>query len=472
MIPELDRIYQGDCRAIMRGWPAGFIHCCVTSPPYWGLRDYNIEPQVWGGDPEHEHRWGAEIPGGNRGGSGTPTDKNNRGEGYGRDAGRCNFCECGAWLGSLGLEPSPKLFIEHIVEIFQEVYRILRNDGTIWVNLGDSYASTWACGRRNAMGSGACDIGDRLRRTGDGIKEKDLIGIPWMVALALRDDGWYLRQDIIWHKPNPMPESVEDRCTKAHEYLFLLSKSPRYYYDSKAIEEPSSMLTHARGNGVNPKATSLHGWAHGPGDHSAIGHARKSAGMKTSTKFGHGPGWRVKQNESFSAAVYEVLPTRNKRSVWTIPTEPYAEAHFATYPRALVSPCVQAGTSEHGVCAACGAPWGRIVHKTRSFESGSGRSGRSPEGKRGPQTNNGGETKDIRRGPVVHRTTTGWEPACKCTGGGVSKAIVLDPFMGAGTTALVAAGLNRQFIGCELNQDYIAMAERRVASEKTQVKLF
>ena len=262
----------GDCRNVLPTLPAGSVHCCVTSPPYFGLRDYGHENQI-------------------------------------------------------GLERTPEAFVQELVEVFREVRRVLRDDGTLWLNLGDSYNAYNANrGASTSISDGTAGRGHPTHRRGlttPTLKNKDLIGIPWRVAFALQSDGWYLRQDIIWHKPNPMPESVTDRCTKAHEYLFLLSKGARYHFDSEAIKEP----------------------------------ATKGA-------------------------------TRNRRSVWSVTTKPFKGAHFATFPPDLIEPCILAG----------------------------------------------------------------------CPAGGT----VLDPFMGSGTTAAVSLQHGRQFVGVELNPEYLELARRRV----------
>lgn len=213
--------------------------------------------------------------------------------------------------------------------------------------------------------------------------------MPWRVAFALQADGWWLRSDIIWSKPNPMPESITDRPTKAHEYLFLLARSHKYYYNAEAAREPATGGAHPRGTGVNPKAVgpAPAGWASGPGSHTAKDHARKNKGRKDSTKFGRGAGWRNKQNASFSSAITEVVSDRNLRTVWAIPTQPFPGAHFATFPEEMVARCILAGT---------------------------------------------------RPGDVV-----------------------LDPFMGSGTVAKVATDLGRQFIGCELNPEYVDLHDLR-----------
>jgi DNA modification methylase len=316
------RIIAGDCIEGLRTLPDASVHCCVTSPPYWGLRD------------------------------------------YGHD-------------GQIGLEATPEAYVARMVEVFREVRRVLRDDGTCWVNLGDSYNNagsskngTGLDGKQRGGATGAdgkCGYKKRdLRHAlkGSGIKHKDLCGIPWRVAFALQADGWWLRQDIIWHKPNPMPESVRDRCTKAHEYVFLLTKSERYFYDAEAVSEASACA------GVQKNDFSA----------SALGLRIKPSGNAV-------PG-----------TVYTVKPTRNRRSVWTVTTKPYSGAHFAVMPADLVEPCIKAGCPEGGT--------------------------------------------------------------------------VLDPFAGSGTTLAVAAELGRNAIGCELNPEYIALAERRIKDARASVALF
>ena len=279
-------ILIGDAREKLKELPDQSVNCCVTSPPYWGLRDYGNNKQI-------------------------------------------------------GLEKNPDEFIAELVDVFREIKRVLRDDGTLWVNMGDSYA-------------GGTKGGD-LKSS--GLKSKDLVGIPWMLAFALRADGWYLRQDIIWHKPNPMPESVRDRCTKAHEYVFLLSKSDKYYFDTEAMQEPSA--------GLGKTKIRFGGKKYGDSDDPK--HATKSG------------------NE------YTDSGTRNKRSVWSITAKPFKGAHFATFPPALIEPCILAGCPEGGV--------------------------------------------------------------------------VIDPFFGAGTTGLVAQRYGREWIGCELNPEYAAIAQTRIEAE-------
>jgi DNA modification methylase len=260
-------ILQGDTREVLKTLPSNSVHCCVTSPPYWGLRDYGVP-------------------------------------------------------GQLGLESTPEEYVANMVEVFREVRRVLRDDGTLWLNLGDSYAMNFSGGKGRKAGVGpnpgkpihnAIDDQDKpARKIPDGLKPKDLVGIPWRVAFALQMDGWYLRSDIIWHKPNAMPESVTDRPTKAHEYIFLLSKSPRYYYDADAIKEPL-----ARPEELYRKTPPVFG---GRLKHDGYG-TRKYSGNEYS---GERDG-------------------RNKRTVWTVPTRPFNGAHFATFPEELIEPCILAG---------------------------------------------------------------------------------------------------------------------------------
>ena len=262
----------GDCRDVLPTLPDQSIHCCVTSPPYFGLRDYGMAEQI-------------------------------------------------------GLEPTPDEFVGELVKVFREVRRVLRDDGTLWLNLGDSYAqggsggasckSTLKNDGRAVFGARAQEIAlnesSFSRKPAPGLKPKDLIGIPWRVAFALQADGWYLRQDIIWHKPNPMPESVTDRCTKAHEYIFLLTKSARYYYYAEAIKEDAVGCT-----GGAPKKI-----------HDPAAQGRHGA-------------------TSALSAPWTGSATRNRRSVWTVATQPYSGAHFATFPPKLIEPCILAGCPPGG----------------------------------------------------------------------------------------------------------------------------
>ncbi len=268
------QVLVGDVREKLAGLPDGSVQCVVTSPPYWGLRDYGAKEQI-------------------------------------------------------GLEPTPHEYVGALASVFEEVRRVLSGDGTCWLNLGDSYANDTKWGGQTS-GKHARSLHGKTplvrAQKASGLKSKDLVGIPWRVALALQDCGWYLRSDIIWAKPNPMPESVKDRPTRSHEYVFLLTKSERYFYDADAIKEPTTGQAHSRGSGINPNAE---------GKNESSGDRRKD---------GFNERWRVKQNASFSAAVTEPVDERNARSVWTIPTQPYPDAHFATFPEALPERCIKAGS--------------------------------------------------------------------------------------------------------------------------------
>ena len=306
-------ILHGDVIEKIKEIETGTVQCVVTSPPYWGLRDYGID-------------------------------------------------------GQLGLEETPEEYVEKMVEVFRQIKRVLKHDGTVWLNLGDSYNSSPAGNKSWGDGVGSNKyyevekIHQKEKKNFGGLKPKDLVGIPWRVAFALQADGWWLRQDIIWHKPNPMPESVTDRCTKSHEYIFLLTKSAKYYYDNEAVKEKAAC----------------------PGD---LGLLRSSVG--NGNPYGEQAKSRINAGVDSRTAGNEF---RNKRSVWKITTQPYKEAHFAVFPEKLPEICIKAGTSEGD--------------------------------------------------------------------------IVLDPFFGSGTTGYVAQRLGRKWIGIELNEEYIKIAEKRFAQQE------
>lgn len=298
------KILNGDCRETLLELDDASVQCCITSPPYWGLRDYGTA--TWEGglelSPPCDHLADRSTYEKNYADSKQAT---NKGTGN-RDIiphGVCPKCGAKRIDSQIGLEPSPQEYVDSMVSVFREVKRVLRDDGTLWLNLGDSYAGN--CSRTSTGRQGMGDAREGIyTKGGEGLKAKDLVGIPWMVAFALRADGWYLRQDIIWHKPNPMPESVTDRCTKSHEYIFLLSKSPKYYYDNKAVSEPAVFAGDDRGARTDN---------------------RRDEPMCNSV----------------SGATGE---SRNKRDVWTVTTKPYKDAHFATFPEDLIMPCVLAGS--------------------------------------------------------------------------------------------------------------------------------
>lgn len=376
-------IREGDALTRLREMPDESVHCVVTSPPYWGLRDYGV-------------------------------------------------------AGQLGLESTPEEYTAALVGVFREVRRVLRDDGTLWLNLGDSYASdTKGSGGKSSSGLNAkrdetgTVIGKSIvtyapRRLEHGIKTKDLVGIPWRVFFALQADGWWLRSDIIWHKPNPMPESVTDRPTKAHEYVGLFAKAQTYFYDADAIAEASVIGAGAVRN-VTPR----------------------------------NKGADESRNDGDRFGVVND-GTRNKRSVWPIATSPYPEAHFATFPPELPELCIRAGTSEKGCCPMCGAPWERVTERVAEPDGLRNRGAGAKMDFHTRQTGSGQKLQDwLDANP---KQTVGWAPTCD-HGHEPVPCTVLDPFAGAGTTGLVATRLGRHFIGIELNPTYANMARRRIDAD-------
>ena len=711
------RILRGDCRAMLRSLEPESVHVCCTSPPYWGLRSYGVEPTLWGGDPECEHVFVDEtIEKELRLGLGME-DLSERYRGGGKKVAKVDplrftrgLCvKCGCWRGDLGLEPTPELFIEHLCEVFDEVWRVLHPSGTLWVNIGDCYASGGGAGDQGRSGdrferahtqkylgvnrggrANAENAGKNRRRVGSnraqrgdgnggvpfapleqpnrspiaGLKAKDLVGAPWMLAQALKaprytgrikkledriwlaamldaegcmfiskrkvgqdsgsgyirksdtyspgieiantseavieriysivrrgsitsqgpeqngrrkqtifrwslkanearefvrelyphlvakqqqarilyaspssgddasaahqaliglhrgqpvevdaDDppslfrpGWYLRMDIIWAKPNPMPESTDDRPTKSHEYVFMLSKSEQYFYDAEAIKEPVSGNAHSR-------------------------KAKDGSGPQGVTPKSHEYGHGVKANTSFHAATSDLVSMRNKRSVWSIATTPFKEAHFATFPPALVEPMILAGSSARGCCPKCRSPWERITAPTDRYLRFLGRSYHDHEDDvgKGQMQQRGENRQNLLKSEdgIVSKEheTVGWYPTCRCDGlddlpatpppprveppegagddwepDAAAKrdlerrraewreacrpvfarwremcaaaesvatlpCVVLDPFGGSGTTGMVADRHGRHAALCELNPGYAEMAERRITGD-------
>lgn len=343
--------------------PDGCVHCVVTSPPYWGLRDYGID-------------------------------------------------------GQMGLESSPDEYVTRLVGVFREVRRVLRDDGVCWLNLGDSYATgKGTC--HNPGGGDSAFASVKMKKDAGayplnrhnvsdvrswGLKPKDMVGIPWRVALALQADGWYLRSDVIWSKSNPMPESVTDRPTRSHEYVFLLSKQSRYFYDADAVRVPYKESTLKRARCANN------------------GNRRKDGGSAQWQR-GLNPGRQDAWNSKVSGGV---SAGRNLRTVWEIPVQSLHETHFATFPEVLAETCIRAGTSDRGCCPACGAPWRR-------------------------------DAKQAGTGNVV------WVPTCVCSvTDDPVPCVVLDPFGGSGTVAKVSRDLGRSSVTIELNPDYVEIAAKRL----------
>ncbi len=419
------------------------VHLCVTSPPYWGLRDNKGAEVVWG-DNNCDHEWGAEGIIQMRGNVDAATrtitgSKEYYGEGQAGHTHRTSgqFCgRSGAWRGQLGLEPTPELYVEHLVEIFREVKRVLRKDGTCWLNLGDSYSGSW--GNYVAPGSTSAKALDKRRkdrygtfkpamadRSGaSGLKPKDLCGIPWRVAFALQADGWWLRDDIIWAKGlsgrvcvdydysgSAMPGSQTDRPTSAHEYIFLLTKSARYFADMEAIKEPCAKG--AAGSLFNEGKTSEH----------LLGRA-SDLPRKDNSK-------------------------RNIRDVWTFPPAQYKDKHFATFPSELPATCIK--TSPTKICLECGAGWERVVEKGELVSSGPNKLAHKPRSGTGSDHLHRQDAPPDEYGdlPRSETTTLGFRPTCSCEGE-TGRAIILDPFGGRGTTAQAALDLGRDFIHIDI----------------------
>jgi DNA modification methylase len=385
------QLLTGDCRDVLPTLASNSVHCVVTSPPYYALRSYL--------DASHpdKHR-------------------------------------------EIGSEPTPDAYIATMVAVFREVRRILRNDGVMFLNVGDSYSSgarMTQCDPSGNTGTATLADGGARRAPAGVAKPKDLLMMPARLALALQADGWFIRSDIIWHKPNPMPESCTDRPTSAHEHVFLLTKRARYFWDAEAVREEAEY-----------------------GRRDASGSWRGAAYLNQSGAQDNG----VSNGVSGSITGKHPETGRNLRNVWTIATAPYAEAHFATYPPALVERCIRAGTSERGACAACGAPYTRITERSVAFTSGSGKTGNVPNGKHAGAVQALSGDYDIRMGPSVATTTTGWRASCQCNAE-TQPCTVLDPFLGSGTTALVADRLQRHCVGIDLNTTYADLARNRVTDD-------
>lgn len=431
-------IHIGDCVEQLRLLPEKSVQTCVTSPPYWGLRDY--QTAAWeGGDPDCKHRVGKQVPDSKAPGA------IQSGVRPGIDASKCLNCSATRVDLQIGLEKTPEDYVTKLVGVFREVWRVLRDDGTLWLNVGDSYANDgkwggYSGGKHAKALHGDTGVG-RVRRS-TGLKPKDLVGIPWRVALALQADGWYLRQDIIWAKGcsgvytggSVMPESVADRCTKAHEYVFLLTKKKRYFFDNEAIKEPSLEGDHCRVATGTVKGNQIPGQT-------------PHKGLRSGLRDG-------------------VATMRNRRSVWTTNPKPYAGAHFATFPEALVEPMILAGTSEKGCCPHCRTPWERVLEVSggRDWRNDRMVSKGIPGGLNGDAGYKRGPSKEPLNN-TQKKTTVGWQPTCDCPSHDPVPCLVLDPFNGSGTTGAVALRLGRDYVGTELNPEYVKLTEARLRGE-------
>lgn len=363
--------------------PDACVHTIVTSPPYWGLRVYSGDQAVdW---PEVEYAPMTGLP----------------------------AVVVPAMTCELGMETDPEAYVGHIILCLRELWRVLREDGTLWLNMGDSYNGSGGAGgdyNRGGLREGQPRYPGRKVPS---LKAKDLCGMPWRVALAAQADGWWLRSDTIWAKPNPMPESARDRPAKSHEHVFLLTKSAQYYYDSEAVREPAKSYKRKGGSAT----------------YTANGSATHGVGSKS---------------------LHQMSPKgRNLRDVWFIPTQATPYAHFATFPERLVEPCVQAGTSEYGCCPWCGAPYRRIVQKS------GGTTGRGWHDHSNDQDQGQSQEKEAFGLDGYEVTTVGWEETCDCGRGEPVPCVVLDPFHGSGTTGLVADRLGRDYIGVEICEEYL-----------------
>lgn len=448
------KIIEGHVLTVLKSLPDEYIHTIVTSPPYFHLRTYGTEPRVWGGNPDCIHEWGSweEVHDEREPvtvGKSRTTDRSWGGDrarkfdgNHQKHTAGASCVRCGAWLGELGQEPSPKLYVAHLVEVFREIRRVLRGDGTCWLNLGDGYAHPTTGGNGTTGGRDQSTLQSSMPPVGatpsrkpmpSGLKEKDLLGMPWRVAFALQADGWWLRSDIVWCKPNPLPESVRDRPTRAHEYVFLLTKSKGYWYDQDAERLP----------------------------YRYIGKGFVREGSKRGHPIVPGQGYGTHRSERSDDAYAH--GGANLRDVWTFATRPFAGAHFAPFPVDLVARMIRLGCPPRA-CPTCGSPWRREVRRLRTLDGvaredlGSWRSDDDARG--GP---NGQKVGHWRFGTLTRHM--GWHSGCGCGVSGERSwvpGVVLDPFVGAGTTLLAARLLGRRAVGIELNPEYVEMARQRV----------
>lgn len=485
-------IIQGDALTVLKRMDSESVHMAVTSSPYYGLRSYGTEPIVWDGDPNCQHEWGEVHPPGYRKSDTHPGPMQHEGN-KNRENLKSDVCsKCGAWKGELGQEPTPELFVQHLTTIFHELKRVLRNDGIFWMNIGDSYAS--GKGTCYNPGGGEDSLGKERKKAGcypldrgnkstlvqSGLKPKDLIGIPWMLAFSMRADGWYLRADLPWIKRNSMPSSVTDRPGSSIEHIFLFSKSPKYYYDHIATMQPSSESYNKdkRPRGVirqkvnkntkydrnDPQYTKFETVADGL---VALVPKQDGTGNETYTGFNsryepNGFGLRYMRDSDFFFKTWQGLLHNEDGEPMALVVNPkgYKGSHFASFPPRLIEPLILAGTSDR-VCPKCGAPWVRITKKGKFINQSWG-----GEHVKGQEAVGGvGETSCLKTGGTCETITIDWKPTCTCNLDPIP-ATVIDPFSGSSATGVACKLHNRTYIGIELNPEYVKLGEQRVKEGK------
>ena len=497
-------ILQGHVINRLRELPENSIQCVVTSPPFLGLRRYDIcgcavrrrEPKpgvltdrtdprrfdepnpscpwchgtgkiegmndvLWGGSTKCAHEWKKTSPRRPRDkdDAGGAISKGNRGASY--DASGGKLCaKCNGWLGQFGLEPTAQMYVAHAVKVFRGVRRVLRDDGTCWIEIGDSFSThpagltgekRWAAsGLGNVDHTGAEQAGSIDRRTAGSPREKNLMLVPQRLAIAFQDDGWIVRSIVIWHRQNPMPEAVRDRPTQSHSYILMLTKEPRYFFDQEATRET------AQGG---------HSWG------KAVQLSHGKMGTEDSV---------IRSKPSWYASMREQVPAgggRNIRYVWTIPTKGYPGAHFATFPESLPERCILASTSEKGACPKCGSPWERVMsdggpdlewRRACGGDANGEYHGEAIKRYEGTGAENASDVKRRILAGLWRRQTVGWRPTCSCGESATVPCTVLDPFAGSGTTLAVAKRLGRASVGIEMNPMYVSLIRQRVAEAITE----
>lgn len=446
-------LLHGHCITKLNELPEKSVHCIITSPPYYRLRNYGTAPQIWGGDPLCPHKWAY---------CGSEKEQGVRTDSKSSDRGRINCWHCiepgcGAYKGELGWEPTPDMFVRNIVLVMRACHRVLRDDGVLWLNIADSYAAS-------GHGAGGGSINEDRNYDCGGyqgrkppecwnLKKKDMMLVPHRLIIALQECGWYVRSENIWSKPNPMRSSATDRTTIAHEYVWQLTKSESYFHDWFAISTPVKTDTIAR---------MFRGRS---AEHKNSGEVVPGQPAHT---FLQG-----RPNESHLAKQFSEDSARaNALSVWTIPAANFRGAHFATFPAELARKCLLASTSEVGCCAVCGAPYERILSKGEPDLEAQKACGGDDEGLYHGQATkdfaaggaeNASEVKArILAGMVVKRTA-GWKRTCMCDTHAKKPCIALDPFTGSGTVGEVCAERNIDFIGIDLNEEYQGLQKQRTA---------